>query len=272
MKQEPNSFSENYNRLNEINEAKKIPQVGNFGKVYTEFKGNYKGALEKLKAEEDGEAIGALKHEKLGDIDLVWGKAGTGESNGYGLSKLIEFHPEVVDDLDKIIYSLPIKSQSENRVILESEKYRAIISQEYLGEKKEWLLNAFEFKNESGSADFIDPTQILDKREKIALSAADKDIIPQNSEKPFSETVKAYKNLKNDGLSEKEAELGKLGEWSKVIKSAKLRGDIKAKQAEIKELKKKLEGRKGALQYKIKEIEKTQAPKSGIVEPTQELY
>ena len=74
---------------------------GAFGDVYDQFRGNAQGAIAFLEAKQGGEAVGALHHKDVGDIDLVWGKAGTGKSDGYGLAKLVKFHPEVNIVLNK---------------------------------------------------------------------------------------------------------------------------------------------------------------------------
>lgn len=73
--------------------------VGAFGNIYNQFRGNAKAAIEFLKKVRGGEAVGALHHKDIGDIDLVWVKEGTGHSDGYGLSKLVKYHPEVPDNL-----------------------------------------------------------------------------------------------------------------------------------------------------------------------------
>ena len=67
----------------------KITPIGesDFGFVYDQFKGNAQGAIQQLMKMQDGEALGALHHDEIGDIDLVWGKAGTKKSDGYGLAK-----------------------------------------------------------------------------------------------------------------------------------------------------------------------------------------
>jgi len=135
--------------------------AGHFGKIYTQFRGDYKGALKQLIKDRDGDAIAALKHKELGDIDLVWGKEGTGESNGYGLSKLIKFHPEVVDNLDKIIYDMPIASRTEKRIQLESPTHQAAIRLDWDGETKHWLLTAFE-KEKRGVASRTDIDKLAD--------------------------------------------------------------------------------------------------------------
>jgi hypothetical protein len=67
--------------------------VGAFGNIYNQFRGNAKAAIEFLKKVRGGEAVGALHHKDIGDIDLVWGKEGTGHSDGYGLSKLVKSAP-----------------------------------------------------------------------------------------------------------------------------------------------------------------------------------
>ena len=47
--------------------------IGPFGKIYTQFRGKPREAVTFLLAKRDGEAIGALHHKDVGEIDLVWG-------------------------------------------------------------------------------------------------------------------------------------------------------------------------------------------------------
>lgn len=117
---------------------------GAFGDIYDQFKGKAKEAIKFLLKKRSGEAIGALHHKDVGDIDLVWGKEGTGKSNGFGLSKLAKFHPEVLDNLQEIIDDMVVISRTENRINLESETHKAAVRLEWDGEKKNWLLTAFE--------------------------------------------------------------------------------------------------------------------------------
>ena len=95
---------------------------------------------------QDGEALGALHHDEIGDIDLVWGKAGTKKSDGYGLAKLVKFHPEVLDNLQGILDGMHITMRSENRVQLESDEYQAAVRLTWNGKEKLWLLTAFKKK------------------------------------------------------------------------------------------------------------------------------
>ena len=93
---------------------------------------------------QNGEAVAALNHPEVGDIDLVWGKEGTNKHDGFGLSKLVRWHPEVLDNLQAIVGSMKITLRSENRVQLESEIHKGAIRLQWNGQSKHWLMTAFE--------------------------------------------------------------------------------------------------------------------------------
>lgn len=76
---------------------------GEFGPIFDRFKGDAKNAIALLKLLESGEVSGALYHKDVGDIDLVWGVEGTGKSDGYGLAKLLKYHPEVLDNIQLLL-------------------------------------------------------------------------------------------------------------------------------------------------------------------------
>ena len=117
---------------------------GDFGPIYDQFVGKPKEAIDFLLSQRDGEAIGALHHRDIGDIDLVWGKEGTSKSDGYGLSKLAKYHPEVLGNLQEILDDMQVVKRTDNRVQLESEKYKAAIRLTWDGQRKNWLLTAFQ--------------------------------------------------------------------------------------------------------------------------------
>ncbi len=123
---------------------------GPFGPILTQYRGDAQGAIKALTELQDGEAVAALSHPEVGDIDLVWGKAGTRESNGFGLAKLVKWHPEVLDDLQGIIASLRVVNRTANRVQMESETHKAAVRLEWDGAAKHWLLTAFEKKVAEG--------------------------------------------------------------------------------------------------------------------------
>lgn len=116
---------------------------GPFGPVLRGFARDAKGAVAKLREMQAGEALGALHHPAVGDIDLVWGEEGTGSSDGYGLAKIIKYHPEVVDDLQGALDHMIEVSRTANRVQLESADHRAGVRLEWDEYAKTWLLTAF---------------------------------------------------------------------------------------------------------------------------------
>ena len=133
------------------NSAEKVSPVGEsgFGFVYDQFKGDANGAIRQLMKMQDGEAVGALHHKEIGDIDLVWGKAGTKHSDDYGLAKIVRYHPEVLDNLQGILDDMQITQRTDNRVQLENEEYQAAVRLTWNGEGKTWLLTAFKKKETS---------------------------------------------------------------------------------------------------------------------------
>jgi site-specific DNA-cytosine methylase len=142
--------------------------VGAFGNIYNQFRGKAKAAIEFLKKVRGGEAVGALHHKDIGDIDLVWGKEGTGHSDGYGLSKLVKYHPEVLDNLQEILNDMRVVSSSKNRVNLESETHKAEVRLTWDGERKSWLLTAF--KKETSASDKRTDTAATSLEGDTALS------------------------------------------------------------------------------------------------------
>ena len=191
---------------------------GVFGDIYDQFRGKAKEAIKFLLRKRSGEAIGALHHKEVGDIDLVWGKEGTGKSNGFGLSKLAKFHPEVLDSLQDILDDMVVISRSANRVNLESKTHKAAVRLEWDGKKKNWLLTAFEkekptatdrttdigdtelqndtapLQTESSSTDKDSDSSrnINDLSEKIADAEANTDINPTEAQKEAGNYKKGH--------------------------------------------------------------------------------
>ena len=138
------AFSEYKNVKSESAES---PKTGAFGTVYTQFKGKPQEAIAFLLEKKEGEAVSALHHKDIGDIDLVWGKEGTAKSDGFGLAKLAKYHPEVLGNLQEILDAMVVVKRTDNRVKLESETHQASVRLTWDSEKKNWLLTAFEKKN-----------------------------------------------------------------------------------------------------------------------------
>ncbi|EAK3667110.1 hypothetical protein CC190_06705, partial [Campylobacter upsaliensis] len=157
-----------------------ITPLKEFGTNYAEFYRDGKGAVEKLLAEKQGQVAGAFYKEGLGEIDLVWGEAGSGKSDGFGLAKIVKYHPEVIDKLDDIIANTSIVKESDNRYHLENENYKLAIRKDFEGEKTNWLLTAFE-KKDSIARRRTDLPSSQSEAEKTTSANAN-EIIPQEIE------------------------------------------------------------------------------------------
>ena len=143
-------------------------EFSSFGPVWRDLVHDEKGAVERLSHFKTGEVIAALHHPDVGDVDLVWGQEGTSKSNGYGLAKILKYHPEVADDLQNILSGMKVKERSENRVNLESENHKAGIRLEWDGKEKQWLLTAFE--KGSGDKTRTDTLDVTGKDDTASLS------------------------------------------------------------------------------------------------------
>ncbi len=117
---------------------------GPFGPVITGYEGDWKGAALELERRKTGEAPGALSHPDVGPIALVWGKEGDKPGTGYGLAKIRKRHPEVLDDLQGRISRASVQTRSPNRVRLSNPKDQFVVSLDWQGDAKTWLLTAFE--------------------------------------------------------------------------------------------------------------------------------
>lgn len=107
----------------------------------------FKAAMDKLLADKSGEIEAALYNPAVGPIDIVWGQEGTGEDfkGGYGLAKILAKHPEIDPyQLESIIASAKLVSKDQKRVVLETPNHMAAIRLDWHGEKKTWLVTAFE--------------------------------------------------------------------------------------------------------------------------------
>ena len=161
------------------------PEIGDFGVILRGYEGKPKEAIQRLIELQEGEAIGALSHPEIGPIDLVWGEEGTGHSDGFGLAKLVKYHPEVVENLQGLLDDMSVTDRSENRIHLESEKYQAIVRLTWDDKRKTWLLSAFEKKNSA-----LDNT--TDTGETLAGerndTATPQDTVSENKDNNISQT------------------------------------------------------------------------------------
>lgn len=124
------------------------------GPVLTGFKHNAKGAIKALRELGDGVAIAALYHKDIGDIDLRWGEASSNDrATGHGLAKIIEWHPEVLDDLQKFVGALEIQQKQRTKIIMKGRgNKKAALRIDLESGSGHWLLTAYVKKGVFDSA------------------------------------------------------------------------------------------------------------------------
>ena len=211
---ESNSDKENSLSSQEEKQIDSQDEILPFGEIYIQFKGKPREAIDFLMKKKSGEAIGALYHKDVGDIDLVWGKEGTGHSDGFGLAKLVKYHPEVLDNLQDILNDMQVTTRNSNRINLESTTHKATIRLEWDGNKKNWLLTAFEKENPASTKTTDTDTTSL--RGGTALSqtgfSAGKDNTGASNkqEKPRLSTQKTLQERRQEIQEYIEREAGKL--------------------------------------------------------------
>ena len=170
---------------------------GDFGPILRDYHHNAAAAIEKLKELNTGEAVSALYHPEVGDIDLVWGQEGNSKSNGYGLAKIVKYHPEVLEDLQGILSDMKVVERSENRINLESEKYRAAVRLEWDGKAKKWLLTAFEKRTGAGTTTDIPSVSGMDDTARHTTGS------PESNLTPPAEAVKGKEGITTEHLAKK---------------------------------------------------------------------
>lgn len=171
--------------------------IGPFGQVFEQFKGDAQGAIAHLRQAQGGEAVGALNHPELGDIDLVWGEEGTNQHDGYGLAKLIRWHPEVVDNLQEIVASMPVVKRSANRAMLESTDHKGGVRLQWDGVRKHWLLTAFRKEEGRGGGAPRTDTSTEDLQDG-SLSGHPSDASVEQALKTFYQSARGSISLPDD--------------------------------------------------------------------------
>ena len=122
-----------------------------FGPIYTQFEGKANEAESHLRATAEGVAKGALVYPGVSPIDLVWGDMKA------GYMKIVIKHPEVVGRLQEILSATTITSQSDNRIVFESDTHKMIVSRMKGSQPTDnWLLTAYEKKEKPVSASSSD--------------------------------------------------------------------------------------------------------------------
>ncbi|WP_240694457.1 hypothetical protein [Campylobacter jejuni] len=123
-----------------------IQPLKEFGENYAEYYHDGKGALQKLLIEKQGQVAGAFHRKDLGDIDLVWGEViDKIKHKGYGLAHIIDKHPELdLKLISDIVDKGKLNNQNNIRYRIEYKNYIIGLSSEYKGNKRTFIITAFE--------------------------------------------------------------------------------------------------------------------------------
>ena len=113
---------------------------------YHQFYHDCQAAIDFLIKIKGGVAVAALHHPILGDIDLVWGNSGDKRSKGYGLAKIVEHHPEVLEGMQEIFNRMTLVKYRgvKGFDILDGKRhYAATIRINYNNTNRKWLMTMF---------------------------------------------------------------------------------------------------------------------------------
>lgn len=171
----------NIDITHKFRKAEAAPE-GEFGPIYTQFRGKPEEAIDHLLKTREGEAAGALHRPEIGDIDLVWGKSG---KNGYGLSHIIERHGEgILKILPEIVEKGDISYHKDNAsyVDINTPDHKAVIRLNWNNASKKWVLTVFEKDKPSPTDRTADVTSDLSSTTSPAPQGKDTSTIPQPEE------------------------------------------------------------------------------------------
>ncbi|EIL9244614.1 hypothetical protein LMK10_001299 [Campylobacter coli] len=129
-----------------IEQELNIQPLKEFGENYAEYYHDGKGALQKLLIEKQGQVAGAFHRKDLGDIHLVWGEViDKIKHKGYGLAHIIDKHPELdLKLISDIVDKGKLNNQNNIRYRIEYKNYIIGLSSEYKGNKRTFIITAFE--------------------------------------------------------------------------------------------------------------------------------
>lgn len=134
-----------------------------FGKAYNEYSGKPKEAIEYLLKEKNGYVPNAIYKEGIGNIDIIWGEAGTGKG-GYGLAHIIRRRNEEGNNGEEFVKQLPdiiehgkiyskiaqidnegryIRKNEEDRVYIGTRDKEIVIRLTWNDETHNWLLTGY---------------------------------------------------------------------------------------------------------------------------------
>lgn len=137
-------------------EVDELQSIGNsfFGKVYNQFKGKAKEAVNFLMRHKSGKLLGVFHRNDIGEISLVWG-----DEKG-GLAHIISKHiveqndfnniDEVINTMQQVINNGTITRENKDKVVIDYNDYRVAIRKQTrdnngnVVEQGNWIVTAFD--------------------------------------------------------------------------------------------------------------------------------
>jgi hypothetical protein len=136
-----------------LHQDARIIGQGPHGPIIEGYQGRWTDVVDWLRRAQTGDALAVLSHPDVpAPIDVVWG------TKDYGLAHIIAKHPGVVEDLPSRLGRMSKISESENRIRLSDGTTIAVISRNWLGEPKTWLLTALEPVTRRGGGSMESPS------------------------------------------------------------------------------------------------------------------
>ncbi|QQW90120.1 DUF3519 domain-containing protein [Helicobacter pylori] len=160
--------------------GQKLETPSEWGKHYSEFKGDGLGAINKLLETNQGFVAGAFHKKGLGDIDLVWGNKDYGlehilkrrekqaKNKGLNEAKAKEYALTVAKTIPEIIEK-GIKVDNNGRIAIEYQNIRVGLKDNWKGEKlpNHWVITSYE-KLENSESLYTSP--LITKSEILPLN------------------------------------------------------------------------------------------------------
>lgn len=136
------------------------PKIGEFGVIYTQFENKPKEAMVHLSTVKNGECPKAFYRDDIGYVDFVWGEPDTVEKgkkkkSGFGLCHILTDHGDEIrqfsiEPIDFILLILQFgklqEQDNSNKICLEGQMYRVVITTEWDKKKKRLLMTAYDLR------------------------------------------------------------------------------------------------------------------------------
>ncbi|TQR42954.1 hypothetical protein DMB95_00185 [Campylobacter sp. MIT 12-8780] len=196
-------------KLDELETAKRAVSFEDLSKLNEDFGTNYAEfyhkpieAFHKLKSEQSGQVAGAFERKDLGDIDLVWGEVWRdekGQIQGFGLSKILQKHPEITAELlADIVENGSLKKQVNEAMQVIKDNYKIVLKSNWKGKpSNKWIVTAYEVE-EKGSSISSKP---LTKGDNLPLNSSANSTTKELKSQAKLTDSKEYNELINDFIN-----------------------------------------------------------------------